>query len=106
MARHVLLIVVSLASAASAVHAQTLPRLGIFNSGNGCPDLRCYPDDYCRKPIPCLVPVSRCGGPDDYCRKPIPCLFDVPRAGLCPDYCRKAFPSLLCPPCFHEPRTK
>ena len=61
-----------------------------------CPSVGCCPDDYCRKPIPCVPPVQ-CGGPDDYCRKPIPCVPPVPCGGP-DDYCRKSLPCLLCPP--------
>jgi hypothetical protein len=57
----------------------------------------CCPDDYCRKPLPC-VPC----GPlqwlcDDYCRKPLPCVA-CPCTGCCPDdYCRKPCPDLCRP---------
>jgi hypothetical protein len=61
-----------------------------------CPSTGCCPDDYVRKPLPC-VPVIRCGGPDDYCRKPLPCV-PVIRCGGPDDYCRKPLPCLLCPP--------
>ena len=57
----------------------------------------CCPNDYCRKPLPC-VPC----GPlewlrDDYCRKPMPCV-PCPCIGGCPDdYCRKPCPDLCRP---------
>lgn len=63
-----------------------------------CPPLCGSPDDYCRKPCPTIIPVSRCGGPDDYCRKAAPCLTDVSRCGGMDDYCKKSIPCLLCPP--------
>jgi len=63
-----------------------------------CPSLGGSPDDYCRKPYPTIIPVSRCGGPDDYCRKAAPCIPCVPRCGGVDDYCRKNIPCLLCPP--------
>ena len=64
---------------------------------NGCPPLGGCVDDYCKKPMPHLVDVPRCGGPDDYCKKPMPHLVDVPRCGGPDDYCRKPMPTLLCP---------
>ena len=66
-----------------------------------CPRMCGLPDDYCRKPCPPLIPISRCGGHDDYCRKAAPCLTDVPRCGSVDDYCKKSIPCLLCPP--HSP---
>ena len=57
----------------------------------------CCPDDYCRKPLPC-VPC----GPlrwlcDDYCRKSLPCV-PCQCLGVCPDdYCRKPCPDLCRP---------
>jgi hypothetical protein len=66
--------------------------------GAVCPSLGCVPDDYCRKPCPTLIPVSRCSGPDDYCRKAPPCIMDFPRCGVADDYFRKSIPCLLCPP--------
>ena len=58
----------------------------------------CCPDDYCRKPMPCVPcpPPSCC--PDDYCRKPMPCV-PCPPPSCCPDdYCRKPMPCLCWPP--------
>jgi len=49
------------------------------------------PDDYCRKPIPCL-PCLPGGCCDDYCRKPIPCVTCPPPGVHCDDYCRKPLP--------------
>lgn len=56
----------------------------------------CCPDDYCRKPPPCLSPEFCPKGCDDYCRKPPPCLSPefCPRG--CDDYCRKPPPCLPC----------
>ena len=56
----------------------------------------CCPDDYCRKPFPCVTcPSGWC--PDDYCRKSFPCLCRP--VGWCPDdYCGKPMPSLCWPP--------
>jgi hypothetical protein len=58
----------------------------------------CCPNDYCRKPMPC-VPCPQPGRcPDDYCRKPMPCV-PCPQASRCPDdYCRKPMPCLCWPP--------
>ena len=81
---------------------------------NGChwmfPKLRdewrqracCCPDDYCRKPLPCVPPNAK-GCVDDYCGKPLPC---VPpnRQGCVDDYCRKSCPIFLgrlCEPWYH-----
>jgi hypothetical protein len=67
-----------------------------WNRTSECPPIRCCPDDYVHKPMPC-VPTIRCYDPDDYCRKPMPC---VPTIRCCgpDDYCRKTLPCLLCPP--------
>jgi hypothetical protein len=57
----------------------------------------CCPDDYCRKPMPC-VPCPRGCCPDTYCPKPIP---SVPCPNACwypDDYCRKPIPCLSWPP--------
>jgi hypothetical protein len=61
---------------------------------------RCCPDDYCRKPAPCVrCPDWRSVCPD-YCRK---CLPQAPCrvSGECDDYCRKSCPvrlaSRICP---------
>jgi hypothetical protein len=58
----------------------------------------CCPDDYCRKPMPC-VPCPPCGSCcNDYCRKPMPCV-PCPQGCWCPDdYCRKPMPCLCWPP--------
>jgi len=55
------------------------------------------PDDYCRKPLPCVAPVKNFG-PDDYCRKPLPCVVPVKDFGP-DDYCRKPLPPWP-PSCF------
>jgi hypothetical protein len=58
--------------------------------------LLCCPDDYIRKPTPCVASVSSCC-PDTYCPKPclvLPC----PTKCCCPDdYCPKPHPSLCHP---------
>ncbi len=58
----------------------------------------CCPDDYCRKPMPCVpCPPPNCC-PDDYCRKPMPCV-PCPPPNCCPDdYCRKPLPNFCWPP--------
>lgn len=54
-------------------------------AGDGCQRCRCAdpcraglmlccPDDYCRKPMPCVPCPSPCCSCDDYCRKPMPCV--------------------------------
>jgi hypothetical protein len=55
-----------------------------------CPLLRGCPDDYCRKPYPCVWQMHWCG-PDDYCRKPFPCIWQMHWCGP-DDYCRKPCP--------------
>jgi hypothetical protein len=85
----------------AAAQSPTAPkghRFPLWSCLNGCPNLGCCPDDYCRKPCPVINPISRCGSPDDYCRKPLPHLCNVPHCGTCNDYCRKPLPTLLCPP--------
>jgi hypothetical protein len=56
----------------------------------------CCPNDYIRKPAPCVSPVSSCC-PDTYCPKPclvLPC----PAKSCCrDDYCPKPLPSLCRP---------
>src|SRR5271168_897950 len=63
-----------------------------------CPSglMLCCPDDYCRKPVPC-VPCPLFGCCPNYCRKPIPCV-PCPRLGGCSAYCRKPIPCLCWPP--------
>ncbi|MCE5267065.1 MAG: hypothetical protein LLG00_04190 [Planctomycetaceae bacterium] len=68
----------------------------------------CCPDDYCRKPFPCIPCGPLPTTADCYCRKPMPCIpcCCIP---CCPDdYCRKPFPTFCwkvnkecyrCPPC-------
>jgi hypothetical protein len=57
----------------------------------------CCPDDYCRKPMPCVPCPPPCCCPDDYCRKPMPCVPCLP-PNCCPDdYCRKPMPCLCWP---------
>ncbi len=55
------------------------------------------PDDYCSKPMPCMVPFKYCG-PDDYCCKPMPCVAPFKYCGP-NDYCSKPPPAILplCP---------
>ena len=68
-------------------------------SKSGCPPciITC-PDDYCRKPLPC-IPCPPCRATcDDYCRKPMPRVPCLTRCGTCDDYCRKPFPRLCWPP--------
>jgi hypothetical protein len=84
-------------SMAQSPHARPTSWLNCFST-KVCPSIGCCPDDYCRKPMPCLYDVlPGCNG-DDYCRKPMPCLYDVLRGCGGDDYCRKAMPCLLCPP--------
>lgn len=56
----------------------------------------CCPDDYVRKPAPCVAPVACCCA-DTYCPKPclvLPC----PTTCCCPDdYCPKTRPALCRP---------
>src|SRR5262245_18358237 len=70
--------------------------LGKRHTCSCCPNLPCCPDDYCKKS--CTIFPGPCGGGcDDYCRKPMPCIIDINRCGGCDDYCLKPVPSLLCP---------
>ncbi len=50
------------------------------------------PDDYCRKPFPCLPCLRLPGLPDDYCRKPFPCIPGLGPGRCADDYCRKPVP--------------
>ena len=56
------------------------------------------PDDYCRKPLPCVQCLPQCGTCDNYCRKPMPCVQCLPQCGTCDNYCRKPLPCLCWPP--------
>lgn len=57
----------------------------------------CCPDDYCRKPLPCIACPQLPSTCDNYCRKPLPCI-QVPCLPGCPDdYCRRPFPQLCWP---------
>jgi hypothetical protein len=56
-------------------------------------------DDYCAKPLPCVVPV-KCCCPDDYCCKPLPCVYPVKCCGK-DDYCAKPCPQV--PRCWNPP---
>jgi hypothetical protein len=61
--------------------------------------LRVCPDDFCRKPHPCIRHLAPWCGVDDYCRKPFPCIWCLaPWCGL-DDYCRKPCPNLCRPLC-------
>jgi hypothetical protein len=54
----------------------------------------CCPDNYCRKPPPCIpCPVlGRC--PDNYCPKPLPGVCGPAPGGCAVPYCRKPLPKL------------
>ena len=57
----------------------------------------CCPNDYCRKPMPCVpCPVPR-GCADTYCRKPMPCVPCPAPCGCGETYCPKPFPDLCRP---------
>lgn len=51
------------------------------------------PNDYCKKPLPCVGPVQT-GCCNDYCKKPLPGACAV-QLGCCNDYCKKSLPA--CP---------
>jgi hypothetical protein len=53
------------------------------------------PDDYCRKPMPCVRRLP-CGQCDDYCPKPLPRICTLP-CGESYEYCRKPWPRLCRP---------
>lgn len=57
----------------------------------------CCPDDYCRKPLPCVPCECRPGCCDDYCRKPLPCVPRECYRNCCDDYCPKPWPKLCWP---------
>ena len=68
----------------------------------------CCPDDYCRKPFPCISCPKLCGTKDDYCRPPMPCIPCNCMTRCADDYCRKPYPTFCwsvnkeyyrCPPC-------
>ena len=76
-----------------------------------CPTAPCCPDNYCKKPMPCIPCPNWCGTPDNYCKKPMPCV-PCPNWCGCPDnYCKKPCPNFCltriwqfyrCPPCDGE----
>jgi len=80
-------------SAAKSKHSQSCGR------GPCCcpPPIACCPDDYCRKPWPCIPCLSECWECDNYCRKPFPCIPCLSGCFTCDDYCRKPFPDFCWP---------
>ena len=56
-----------------------------------CSCNRCCPDDYFRKPLPCIESFRRYESCDDYCRKTAPVIQRFPYCGTADDYCRKPF---------------
>jgi hypothetical protein len=70
------------------------------NTQRSCcpPPIAGCPDDYCRKPIPCIPCLPPSCACDDYCRKSLPCVPCLSQCGLCDDYCRKPFPNFCWPP--------
>lgn len=63
---------------------------------NCCATSPCCPDDYCKKPMPCITRPTWCGT-DDYCKKPMPCIASPQSCGCVDDYCKKSFPNLCLP---------
>jgi hypothetical protein len=57
----------------------------------------CCPDDYCRKPLPCIPCPVPTGCVDDYCCKPLPCIPCPVPTGCVDDYCRKPLPHFCWP---------
>jgi hypothetical protein len=57
----------------------------------------CCPDDYCRKPMPCVPCPCNTWCPDDYCRKPMPCVPCLNTTWCADDYCRKPMPCVCYP---------
>ncbi len=55
----------------------------------------CCPDDYCRKPFPCVPCPPQLTSANDYCRKPLPCLPCLRMSWCADDYCRKAISAVL-----------
>ena len=88
--------ILMITGAAATAHAEPLLFSGRLTSAT-CPP-SCYncPDDYCRKPQPCIRPMCGCFLGDDYCRKPVPCAA-CPVKGCGDDYCSKPFPRCLPP---------
>jgi hypothetical protein len=93
----VLLLTWSLPAAQGGWLDWLLPRQGQHFAPSYCPPQCGCPDDYCKKPVPCIPCLPRCGGPDDYCKKPWPFVPCLPRCGGPDDYCKKPLPYLLCP---------
>lgn len=92
-----LLLLLSLGQIASAGEACDKPLGGTLQCTR-CAVLPCVcPDDYCRKPMPCIPCPAPCGCVDDYCPKPMPCI-PCPVPCVCPDdYCRKPLPNFCWP---------
>ena len=61
------------------------------------PPIGCCPDDYCRKPWPCIPCLSGCFECDNYCRKPFPCIPCLSGCFECDNYCRKPYPDFCWP---------
>jgi len=49
------------------------------------------PNDYCRKPVPCVAFQCHSASCDNYCRKPVPCTQSPRFCVTNNDYCRKPF---------------
>lgn len=99
-----LLVAIALTAGLASVHADEASCDAMAPSSNvglgvGIWSL-CCPDDYVRKPSPCVTPVA-CRCADRYCSKPgvvLPC----PQKQCSPDnYCPKPVPS-LCRPIANE----
>ena len=66
-------------------------------SAYGSALMLCCPDDFCRKPVPCVPCALMTDCCDDYRCKPLPCLIKLPPCCCAEDYCRKPLPSLCWP---------
>jgi hypothetical protein len=83
----------SIVGAGEGCLSQMFPPSGPYRSSAL---MLCCPDNYCRKPCPCVAhPQGWC--PDDYRCKPLPCPCH-PIGWYPDDYCRKPMPSLCWPP--------
>jgi hypothetical protein len=70
-------------------HNWSFPRSGDLWGQRTC----WCPDDYCPKPLPCVIPTAT-GFVDDYCPKTLPCVPSTPK-GCVDDYCPKTCPIIL-----------
>jgi hypothetical protein len=97
---HTLVCLMSLGSLASLSAAELAPGRGPVHVGYNLRTLmRCWlPNDYCRKPIPCVRRQGPLGQVVEDCSKPLPLPPCPAMRGCANDYQPKSYPILIGPP--------